>query len=137
MKTLLLATLMTFSQFTLAQAPVFKTANYQDYQTVETRLTQVAIAKIRPERIQDFKRVVNRLLTRLQAQEGNLGYTYSQNQEDPSEFIFHENWLNGRSIKKHMESELIQEFFGEVGSYFEPGFPQLIILEDQGEKNEN
>ena len=134
MKTLLLASfLMVTSISAFSQSTNFKTADYNQYQTVKSKLTQVALAKIKPEFVDQFKQTVNSLLSKMRAQPGNISYTYAQSQEDPTEFIFNENWIDGLSIKNHMESKLVQDFFAVVGPYFEAGFPQLLILKTQGD----
>ena len=136
MKTLLLTSILLLSiTNAFSQAPIFKTSNYNDYQTVNVKLTQVALAKIKPEFVEEFKKTVNGLLSKMRAQPGNISYDYAQSEEDSTEFIFTENWINGLSIKNHMESSLVQAFFGQVGSYFEAGYPQLIILKNQGSNN--
>ncbi len=128
--TLSFVVLTSFSAPVMSQS--FKNSNYQNYEQEQEKLTQVAMAKIKPEHVEDFKRIVNGLLSKMRAQPGNISYNYSQNQEDPTEFIFNEHWINGVSIKNHMESAMVQNFFGQVGSFFEEGFPQLIIMKDQG-----
>ncbi|HXH31326.1 MAG TPA: antibiotic biosynthesis monooxygenase family protein [Bacteriovoracaceae bacterium] len=130
MKTLLLASLMLFAGASYAadSAPSLKTSNYNQHTQVNQILTQVALAKVKPEHAVEFKRIVSGLLGQLRAQPGNISYEFAQSLEDPTEFVFTEKWISGASIKNHMESSLIQDFFGRVGNFFEAGYPQLIIL---------
>lgn len=117
------------SQAGLEQPLQIHTSDFNQYVNVASPVTFMAIAKIKPENVDQFKDIVDGILSTMRAQEGNIRYDYFQSLENPTEFYFVEEWQDGQSMKHHMQSEAVGSFFGKAGPLFVEGFPKIIISE--------
>jgi quinol monooxygenase YgiN len=130
MKSLIIAALLvTGSAKAEVSAPFqLTTVNYKDYAGVKERVTFVAIAKIKTGEAERFKKIVQGLQPTMRAQAGNISYDLHQSLGSENEFLFVEEWADGRSMNAHMASAAVAELFAKAGSLFESGFPKILIL---------
>ena len=83
----------------------------------------VALAKVKPGTEEAFKIAANKILAPTRAEASNISYVYNQSTSDPTEFAFVEQWESNEAIDTHLQLPHMQAFFGEVGGFFEPGYP--------------
>ena len=82
---------------------------------MSNKFTVIADAKVLPEHVEDFKRAVEKILEPTRNEEGNLRYDFCQSIDEPTQFVFFENWESEQHLQKHLESEHMSEFFSAVG----------------------
>jgi quinol monooxygenase YgiN len=79
-----------------------------------------AIATIKADKIDDFKKAVLKILEKTRAEKGNISYECYQifdkeKKELTNRFEFREVWVSeGALMKDHMESDHMVEFFKKV-----------------------
>lgn len=118
MKKLLLATILVLSSLTaMAQDVQVEAPQSEDY-------VLFVSVKIKPEHIQDFKKLVLPY-SRLTAQEeGNFAYVVHQSQDNSSEFEIYEHWKSEEGRSVHLKYDHTVKFFSAVKGLFEEGYPK-------------
>ena len=66
--------------------------------------TVVAQVRAKPEFVEAVKRACLALVEPSRADKGCLNYDLYQSTEDPTVFIFYENWESREDIERHLES---------------------------------
>lgn len=88
--------------------------------TPET-LRVIARLKARPEKVAELREVLYGLLGPTRAESGCIRYEMLENQEDPREFTFTEEWTDAGALATHFETEHIRSALGR--------FPDLLAEE--------
>lgn len=74
------------------------------------RLTIVADILIKPEHLGEIKAGLQGLISPTLEEPGCLQYDLHEDNEDPSHFLFYENWESRKLWQDHMETEHIKAF---------------------------
>ena len=61
-----------------------------------------------PEKVEQLKAVLNGLVEPTRAEKGCLRYELLQNQADPTDFTFVEQWVTEADLEAHLASEHVQ-----------------------------
>ena len=83
------------------------------------QLTVVAHLRALDGRIEETKAFLSSLIAPTRAEQGCVEYWLHQDNEDPAEFIFYENWTNRAEWDKHMEQPHLQKFAEVKDKVFE------------------
>ena len=75
-----------------------------------TPLTVLARLKAKPGKEQELRRVLEGLLKPTRLEDGCINYELHCHDEDPSEFMFYENWTGKRHLDQHLDSSHIHAF---------------------------
>ncbi|MEW4530001.1 MAG: putative quinol monooxygenase [Maioricimonas sp. JB045] len=73
-------------------------------------LTIVAIIKAKADRVELVKSELEKLIPVTRAEEGCLQYDLHQDNDDPTRFLFFENWESRALWQKHMAAPHLQEY---------------------------
>ncbi len=73
-------------------------------------LTIVADIRVRPDRVEQAKAELLKLVAPTRAEAGCLQYDLHQDNDDPAHFLFFENWETRELWRAHMESDHIAAF---------------------------
>ncbi len=92
-------------------------------------LTVIAHITAKPGKEEELKKTLLGLIEPTRTQdEGCINYDLHQNTENPSHFIFHENWTNRNALETHLQKPHLQEFIGKADELLsEP--PQIFTCE--------
>jgi quinol monooxygenase YgiN len=71
----------------------------------EDSLGVIARLKVRPEKIEEARRVLGSLVEPTRAEQGCLRYELLQNRDDATEFTFVEEWENAAALARHADTE--------------------------------
>lgn len=69
-----------------------------------SKLTIVANIHANPDKIERVKTELLKLIPITRAEEGCLQYDLHQNNEDPTHFLFYENWTSRELWQRHMNA---------------------------------
>lgn len=75
-----------------------------------SKLTIVANIKAKKEQIALVKAELLKLIDITRAEEGCINYDLHQDNEDPSHFLFHENWESRELWQTHMNNRHLAEY---------------------------
>lgn len=78
-------------------------------------VTVVAKLVVKQEAVDSVKTELLKLITPTRQEEGCLEYRLHQDSEDPSVFIFYENWQNMACLDRHMNSAHFKNYLAAVG----------------------
>jgi quinol monooxygenase YgiN len=94
-------------------------------------VTVVALVKAKPGKEAALKKALLALIPPTRKEKGCLNYDLHQDIEDPSRFIFHENWTSKAHLDAHLNSPHLQAFDTNAGPFVaEP--PQIIVAQKIG-----
>ena len=77
----------------------------------------IALFKAKPGKEEALKKFLTKLIEPTRKESGCLLYTLHQNTNDPSDFVFIEEWEDHAAIDRHMETPHIQAALPHVGEY--------------------
>ncbi|MFO1464253.1 MAG: putative quinol monooxygenase [bacterium] len=77
----------------------------------------IACFKARPARVEGLKAFLNQLIVPTRQEPGCLRYELHQNSEDPTDFVFLEEWESHAAIDAHMKSPHVQAALPLVGEF--------------------
>lgn len=83
------------------------------------QLTIIAHLRALDGQIEETKAVLTGLIVPTRAEPGCIEYWLHQDDEDPAEFTFYENWTNRAEWDKHMEMPYLQAFAEVKDKVFE------------------
>jgi quinol monooxygenase YgiN len=66
--------------------------------------------KAKRGREQELRQVLEGLLAPTRAEDGCINYDLHCNDDDPSEFMFYENWTSRSHLDRHLESPHLSAF---------------------------
>ncbi len=73
-------------------------------------LTVVAIIRVQPDHLEEIGAGLRGLIEPTLQEEGCINYDLHQDREDPTLFVFHENWTSEELLDRHLESDHIKAF---------------------------
>lgn len=85
-----------------------------------SKLTVVAQVVARQDSVEAVKRELLKLIEPTRKEDGCIGYTLHQDNDDAAVFIFYETWENPACLEKHLGSDHFQAFVSAVGNIIEP-----------------
>ena len=71
----------------------------------ENGLRVVARIKARPDKIEEVKKLLSGLIEPTRKESGCVSYELLQNQNDPTDFTFVEEWTSAAALSAHFETE--------------------------------
>lgn len=78
----------------------------------------IAHLTARPDRIDDTRVALTSLLEPTRAEQGCLRYELTQNNADPTDFTFIEEWTTDAALDEHLESEHIRTLRSRADELF-------------------
>lgn len=75
-----------------------------------SKLTIVANIKAKPDSVDLVKVELEKLIPITRAEEGCLQYDLHQDNEDPTHFIFYENWTSRELWQVHMNNQHLKDY---------------------------
>jgi quinol monooxygenase YgiN len=94
-------------------------------------VTVIAILRARPGKELVVKQALLALVPITRRESGCLNYDLHQDIEDPSKFIFHENWASKSQFEAHRAQPHLQEMIAQTDELFAES-PMLIFAERIG-----
>jgi quinol monooxygenase YgiN len=82
-----------------------------------SKLHVVARIVARPESASRVRDHLSKLLTPTRAEEGCLVYDLFQNESDPTDFTFYEEWTSGAALEAHAASAHIRDTFAALDGH--------------------
>lgn len=74
----------------------------------------VARITAKPDRVAELRAVLEALLTPTRQEAGCRRYILLQNQQEPTDFTFVEEWVDAAAIDSHMKSAHLQQAFAQA-----------------------
>ena len=94
-------------------------------------LTVVAVLRAKPGREQELKNALTALIIPSHADAGCVNYDLHQGVEDPTRFMFHENWLSRQHLDDHLQQPHLKAFLAQADQLLaEP--PQITLWDKIG-----
>ena len=87
----------------------------------ENTLRVVASIRARPDKINELHSLLSSLVEPTCSEKGCICYELLQNQKDPTDFVFVEEWENDAALDAHLSSEHLQAALRQ--------FPELVAEE--------
>ena len=78
----------------------------------------VAHLTAKPDTVDKTRDALLTLIQRTRAEDGCIVYELMQNNEDPVDFTFVEEWTDDESLDKHLESAHIRDLQSRAGELF-------------------
>lgn len=75
-----------------------------------TQLTIVANIKAAPDKIDLVKAELLKLITMTRSEQGCINYDLYQDNDNPAQFIFYENWETRELWQAHMANDHLKEY---------------------------
>jgi len=102
------------------RAPLVPTllTNRKDREGKETmgkKVTVLALFKAKPGLEEEVKRELMALQGPTRSEEGCINYDLHQSKEDPSRFMFYENWKSQEDLDKHLQMPYLKAFREKAG----------------------
>ena len=91
-------------------------------------VTVTATFQARPGRETDLRHALAGLIAPTRKESGCLNYDLHVLAEDPTRFLFHENWTSRAELAAHLQSEHIKALLPRVGELC-VGSPEIKIWE--------
>ena len=82
------------------------------------QLTVIAHLVARPDKIEETKAFLLSLVNQTRAEPGCVDYDLHQDNANPAEFTFYENWVDRPTWDRHMEMPYLKEFASRAGELF-------------------
>lgn len=80
-------------------------------------LRVVALFKAKPEQVEPLKNILAKLMPPTRQEPGCLRYELHQNNADPTDFAFIEEWENDAALDAHLKSPHVQTVLPLVGEF--------------------
>jgi len=81
-------------------------------------LTVIAKLKVKEGAIDFVKRELSKLVEPTLKEKGCINYDLFQDNEDPSVFLFYENWLNNNYLDAHMQTGHFKSCFEKIDGLY-------------------
>ncbi len=78
-------------------------------------VTVVAHLTVRPDKIEETRAALLALIEPTRAENGCLVYDLAQNNSDPTDFTFIEEWTTDAALDAHLQSEHLLTFQSKAG----------------------
>ncbi len=92
----------------------------------ESKLYVIARVTALPDRIEETRELMIALLEPTRSEDGCIRYDLFQNQADPTEFTFIEEWRDKAALDAHLASAHIQDAIGKLPSLVANG-PEISL----------
>ncbi len=96
-------------------------------------------AKAKPGKEHELKKFLVSLVTGSRHDPGNISYELHEVADDPSTFMFYEQWISEEALEAHTKTAPLQEFAARAGELmthpFEAGMQKLKKLRPDPEKS--
>ncbi|MEM1136673.1 MAG: putative quinol monooxygenase [Bacteroidota bacterium] len=79
-----------------------------------SKLTIVANIKAKSDKIDLVKAALEKLIDITRTEEGCLQYDLHQDNENPTHFLFYENWESRELWQKHMDNQHLKDYKAET-----------------------
>jgi len=73
-------------------------------------LTIIANIKAKPDQIEFVKTELLKLIDLTRSEKGCLDYILHQDNNNPSHFLFYENWESKQFLQEHLQSDHLKEY---------------------------
>lgn len=83
-----------------------------------TTLRVVAHLKARPEKIVETREALMSMIEQTRAEEGCIVYELMQNDVDPTDFTFVEEWTGDAELGAHLQSDHVQSVIARAEELF-------------------
>ncbi|TWT54024.1 putative monooxygenase [Rubripirellula amarantea] len=83
------------------------------------KLTIVANIKVKPDHINAVKAELEKLIPITRDEEGCLQYDLHQDNENPSHFMFYENWESRERWQTHMNNQHLKDYMAATDGMVE------------------
>lgn len=97
----------------------------------EKTVTVVATFQARPGKETELRAALMGLLAPTRKEAGCLNYDLHQAPDDPTKFLFHENWTSKADLDAHLQSPQIKALVQRMDALCE-GFPEIKTWERIG-----
>ncbi len=84
-------------------------------ETMGNKVTVLALFKAKPGLEEEVKGELMALQGPTRSEEGCINYDLHQSQEDPSRFMFYENWVSQEDLDKHLQMPYLKAFREKAG----------------------
>src|SRR5215467_13970637 len=74
------------------------------------QLTVIAFARARRSKVAEAREALFALVAPTRAEKGCINYDLHQSDEDPTQFVFYENWETDAALEAHANSPHLQAF---------------------------
>ncbi|MFE0464239.1 putative quinol monooxygenase [Kitasatospora sp. NPDC058965] len=95
------------------------------------RVHVIAVLKVRPERVAEFREQAAKTEAASRAEAGCLSYTNFVDPGDPASWVVVEEWADRAALDAHLGSAHLQESLGRTAELL-AGPPTLKILTEAG-----
>lgn len=82
------------------------------------QLTVIAHLVAKPDKIEETRTFLLALIGKTRGEKGCVDYDLHQDDSNPAEFTFYENWANRAEWDKHMEMPYLKEFAARKDELF-------------------
>jgi quinol monooxygenase YgiN len=81
--------------------------------TTTARITVIARIKARPGMEERVRQELLKLLGPTRAEKGCINYDMHEAVDDPSSFLFHENWASEDDLQRHLQTPHLRHWFAQ------------------------
>jgi len=82
----------------------------------QEKVTVVAKVKARADRIEQVKQELLALVEPTRQEPGCIDYVLHQSADDPSVFLFYENWRSQADLDTHLQKPHLKQFLDKAGA---------------------
>ena len=91
-------------------------------------VTVVATFHAKPGKEAELKKALTSLVAPTRQEKGCLNYDLHVSAEDPTKFLFHENWTSKADLDAHLKSAHVQVVFPRLDGLC-VGMPEIVLWE--------
>ncbi len=104
----------------------FPNFNLTSMSSDSTPVTVVALMRAQPGKEHELRQALSSLVAPTRKEAGCLNYDLHQSPEDPTRFMFHENWTSKADLDRHLGSAHVTAVLSKLGGLVaEP--PQITL----------
>jgi len=85
----------------------------------ETNVILIATAKAKPGMEEKVRKTLMALVAPTRSEEGCVQYNLHQSKDDPSLFMFYENWINQEALDDHIQTVHLQALLNAADEILE------------------
>lgn len=94
-------------------------------------LTVVATLQAKPGKQEELKKALLALIGPTRQEAGCINYDLHQLPEDPTRFLFHENWTSRAHLDAHLQNTHLRELFPRLEALC-VGLPEIVVWQKIG-----
>ncbi len=102
----------------------------------DKKLTVVAYVKSKPGKIEEVKKELMHLVVETHKEPGCINYDCHVKEDDPTTFLFYENWKNKEVWEKHMEMPYLKRWINELAPGLCEDSPEITLWKMQAPPGE-